>query len=99
MLYEWGTYDWGEGAYFEMSLTRQFVIGNADDDSIWQLRLEFRFSPTDALIALGSGEKQCPVPRARAVDYFEDFVRRTSAFGAVSDRPPVAVDLEYSNPG
>ncbi|MET0857780.1 MAG: hypothetical protein ABWY27_13580, partial [Telluria sp.] len=25
LLYQWGSYDWGSGKYFEINITRQFV--------------------------------------------------------------------------
>jgi hypothetical protein len=36
LLFEWGTYDWGQGAGFELGITRQFIdlhpdYGTADD--------------------------------------------------------------------
>ena len=27
LLYQWGTYDWGEGKYFQIDITRQFILG------------------------------------------------------------------------
>jgi len=32
LLYRWGTWDWGNGMYFNLNLTRQFVLEDLEDD-------------------------------------------------------------------
>jgi hypothetical protein len=49
LLYQWGTYDWGEGKHFELNLTRQLIVEPGGDDNIWQLSLTYHFDATDDL--------------------------------------------------
>jgi len=45
LLYQWGTYNWGEGAYFQWDITRQFIeTGFEGDDGMSQLSLCFYFT-------------------------------------------------------
>jgi hypothetical protein len=70
LLFQWGTYDWGQGESFEINLTRQIIfpadeednISGDDDPEIWQLRLTYYFSPQDALRSLGEGNLWCEHP-------------------------------------
>ena len=96
LLYQWGTYDWGEGEAFEIDLTRQFLTDDPEDENMWQLSLRFRFLPTDPLRALGDGNKWCPEPRPGAVDYLKKFVRDSAAFRAVNQAQPMKVDLTFT---
>ena len=52
LLYQWGTYDRGEGPRFELNLTRQLMIDGSDDDEIWQLSLTFQLAVHPAVPAL-----------------------------------------------
>src|SRR5690554_5476422 len=42
LLFQWGTYDWGEGERFEIDLVRQVMVNEA----IWQLHLTYRYPPS-----------------------------------------------------
>ncbi len=61
LLFEFGVYDWGAGLHFEVGLTRQFIeIERDDDDNVFsQFHLTCFYSPSDALISIGSGERWC----------------------------------------
>ena len=60
LLFQWGIYDWGNGAAYEVDLTRQFIESSMQhDDAISQLRLTFYFSPSPALEALDNGNRWC----------------------------------------
>ena len=51
LLFQWGTYDWGTGEQFSLSLTRQIIrCENAEDEDFWQLSLTFEFEADDELI-------------------------------------------------
>ena len=100
LLYQWGMSLGDEDEFFELDMTRQFILGgDSEDENIWQLSLTLKFAPTEALRAIESGNKWCPQPRPRAVDYFEGFVRESEAYRAVSDMEPVRVELDYFNAG
>jgi hypothetical protein len=61
VLFQYGTYDWGSGEFFEVDLVRRLMPpgedGEEDDDVIFQLQCTFRYVPTDSLRALGSFDR------------------------------------------
>ncbi|MFO0916191.1 MAG: hypothetical protein U0795_24750 [Pirellulales bacterium] len=100
LLYQWGMSRGEDGEFFEVDLTRQFILGgDSEDENIWQLSLTFKFAPTETLRTIESGNKWCPRPRARALDYFEGYVRESAAYQTVSELKPVRVELDYFNAG
>lgn len=100
LLYQWGMSRGEDSEFFELDLTRQFILGgNSEDENIWQLSLTFKFAPTEALRAIEPGDKWCPGPLSQAVDYFEGFIRESAAYRAVSELKPVRVELDYFNAG
>src|SRR6478752_9100506 len=59
LLYEWGTYDWGEGESFEFNITRQFI----DAKRVFrQLRLRFKFAVSKKTQASVAGNRWCELP-------------------------------------
>ncbi len=97
LLFQWGTYDWGHGEYFEFDITRQFIVGPGEDGDIWQLSLTFKFTPDDTLRALDSGNRWCNSPQQ--MEEFTSFLRGTAAYAAVAERRPVSVGLDYGCAG
>lgn len=60
LLFEWGVYDWGQGADFQISMTRQFIVADRqDDDAISQLRLVLYHPPAPEAQALKAGNYWC----------------------------------------
>ncbi len=100
LLYEWGTYDWGQGEFFDLSLTRQLMLeGISEDENIWQLALRFKFMPDDTLRQLGSGNRWCHSPHKADVDELERFVRDSLPFRTVANRTAASVQLTYECAG
>jgi hypothetical protein len=97
LLYQWGTYDWGRGRHFELDITRQLILGEGEDDDIWQLSLTFLYEPSDELDAVGSGDRWCKSPAERH-DLFR-FITEGAAFGAIVDLAPKSVELDYECAG
>jgi len=96
LLFQWGTYDWGNGRCFELNLTRQFSEQSfQDDDAISQLSLTFRFQPTDELESLKEGNRWCDGPSESGV--IREFTLSSAAFVAVADESGAEVDLAYSH--
>jgi hypothetical protein len=96
LLFQWGTYDWGQ--HFQLDLTRQLVHSEeADDEDIWQLSLTFLFEPVDDLKAVGAGNEWCESPQALA--QFRSLVRGSAPFIACSTRPIVQTTLTYDCAG
>lgn len=92
LLYQWGTYDWGNGKQFELDITRQFIEAALDDDdAISQLSLTYKFQPTKNLDALGIGN--CWEDQTAA---FPEFILRSPSFMAVADATPDQVELNHT---
>lgn len=92
LLFQWGTYDWGKGPYFEIDLTRQFAAGAGEDDDLWQLSLTFLFWPTRTLEA---GHRWCARP-----EELDDFARYVWSHPALAGtEEPVRVELDYNPAG
>ena len=93
LLYQWGTYDWGEGEGFEFNITRQLIGPGGEDEDIFQLSLIFRFAPTVESRAVEKGNRWCSRPNE--VESFRDFIHNSAAFKAVVDQVPKSVTLLY----
>lgn len=95
LLFQWGTYDWGEGPAFEIGLVRQFIgQGEEDDDAMSQLSLTYRFEAEPSLLALGAGDRWCEGPTQ--ADALRAFIHGSPAFQAVATRKSLAVLLEHT---
>jgi hypothetical protein len=67
LLFQYGTYDWGQGENFEFDITRQFIVADGeDDDAISQLRCTVRYEPSRALRAIGGTDLWCESKQAIA---------------------------------
>lgn len=94
LLYQWGTYDWGEGKHFQVDITRQFMMGeDADDEAISQLSFTFLYLPSDFHDSLGEGNEWCSSPTE--VAGFESFIQKSAAYQAVKDKPTEGVELDF----
>lgn len=92
LLFEWGAFDWGDGPAFEVSMTRQLVESEVEDDEPRQLRLTFRFN-SPAAGTVRSGNRWCESPDG--VPAFRKFISRSGAYKAVRETTPMAVELRY----
>jgi hypothetical protein len=97
LLFQWGTYDWGNGPMFEVDVTRQLIRGTGEDDDIWQLHLAYRFPPAESLRALGKGDRWCARPGD--IPSFERFMMTHAAVAAVGSRDDGQVRLDYECAG
>lgn len=98
LLYQWGTPDTAEGAYFELDIARQLLLdeGSGDQD-FWLLRLTFKFSPTELLRGLRSGRRWCS--NLGELAEFEAFIRASLAYRVVAVATPAAMDITYEFAG
>jgi hypothetical protein len=92
LLFEWGTFDWGDGPAFEVSVARQLIATGDEDDEPRQLRLTFRFKAS-AAGTVRSGNRWCESPDV--LPAFRKFINRSSAFKAIGETTPTAVELRY----
>ena len=97
LLYQWGTYDWGEGEAFEFNLTRQLIGLGGEDEDILQLSLTFSFESTDSFRELGEGNRWCQSPEG--IELFREFILQSPAFSAIQGQPTAKVRLEYEVAG
>ncbi len=98
LLFQWGTYDWGEGEHFELDLTRQLIFSDqVEDEDIWQLHLTFWFEPGDELRALSRGDKWCET--LSALPRFREYVLRSVAVRTCIQHPIKRVVLDYECAG
>jgi hypothetical protein len=113
LLFQWGTYDWGEGKHFSVDLTRQLIFHvptedelaedepaedeTAEDEDFWQLSLTFEFEPIDQLRALGRGNKWCD--SLTELDEFRQYVLRSAPFTAGTQYHARRMTLEYGCAG
>jgi hypothetical protein len=94
LLFQWGTYDFGQGPTFTFDLTRQTISTAAeDDDDVWQLRLSLHFAPTAETAALGSGDRWCWTPED--VPEFRQFIGSEASTQFASTHRPLRVELEH----
>jgi hypothetical protein len=91
LLFQWGTHDWGKGAAFEVSIVRQLIAAD-DEEEPRQLDLCFRFDPAIGASA-GDGSRWCEAPDQ--LSGFRRFVTRSAALKAVGHLTPRSVALRY----
>lgn len=97
LLYQWGTYDWGEGEAFDIDITRQLIVGNGGDEDIFQLSLTFKFPPAEQLRQLGEGTRWCHSPEE--LEEFQAFINSSPALIASEHEKTSEVRLEYGVAG
>ncbi|WP_141758658.1 hypothetical protein [Duganella sp. HH105] len=92
LLYQWGSYDWGAGKYFELNITRQFIEAELeDDDAISQLSLTYKYRPSAELESLGASNCWEDGPSE-----FRQFILASDSFIKVADAQPDQVELIHS---
>jgi len=98
LLFQWGTYDCGEGLVFEFDLARQFIADGDDEDSEpWQLHVTFRFPPTPELGGVVKGNRWCH--DLGELPAFRGFVLASPAYVAVADRTDGEFELLHECAG
>jgi hypothetical protein len=97
LLYQWGVYDFGRPPTFQFEIARQFIVGNGEDDEIFQLHFTLHFPSSAEAKAIKAGNRWCGSP-ARLAE-FEDFVRKSAAYSYASARPSEDVAIRYECAG
>lgn len=97
LLYQWGTYDWGQGEQFELNLTRQLMYVADEEDDIFQLSLTYRYPPTDDLRALGKQEQWCFHPEE--LDDLVAILQASEPYTRLEAEPAQAVELDFGTTG
>jgi hypothetical protein len=78
LLFQWGAYDRGEGEFFEIDITRQFISGGLEDENFLQLSLTFRYAATAELRGLGRGDRW--LERPEDLEGFRQFILESAAY-------------------
>ena len=94
LLYQWGTYDWGQGRAFEFDMTRQFIRRVEGTSLISQLSLKATYPASAGLAGIEPGHRWCKSQRDAAT--FRDFILGSSAYRAVSFLRPQSVAATWS---
>jgi hypothetical protein len=92
LLYQYGIYDWGEGRYFEIDLTRQFyeVFAETEDQQIFQQRVVFYFSADkfEQIQPFNSWSNECT-----DLDDFRQRILDSDGFVAASREIPLKLEV------
>ena len=98
LLYQWGTYDWGQGRSFELNITRQLIFNaSGEDDDIWQLSLTFKYVPSSEFGVIGTGNKWCE--NITGLQEFQQFILSSQAFEVAQSTEPKNIELRYECAG
>jgi len=95
LLYQWGSYEWGEGKYFELNITRQ-TMGTFDDpdeqsDSMKQLGVTFKYQETASVTDIKGGNFWCNQPDSLS-EFANQIFNHVAYLWAVS-REPINVEV------
>ena len=91
LLFQWGTYDWGDGKHFQIDITRQFLLKRKDEP--YQLHLKGKFPPDAENAQFGAGDQWCESPEYVAA--FDDFIRQTPVFVLYKNKIASEVEIRY----
>jgi hypothetical protein len=94
LLFQWGTYDWGDGLSFQYDITRQLIYQSDPDDdgAIWQLSVTAHYPATLGRTA-ASGNHWCRSPDDLAA--FLEIVEDSVATELVGNQPPSRVEVRF----
>jgi len=92
LLYQFGVFDWGQGEYFELDLTRQFIDTN---DEVSQLHATLYFEPNIELRKLEEGSVWCESPSG--LDIFEREIQNSEAYRLCRALTPLKMKVTYEN--
>jgi hypothetical protein len=94
LLFQWGSYDWGNGRLFELDLTRQAVPSGEEDPPILQLGCTYRYDP-EPFEGVEAGNRWCSSPAE--VDAFRSFVLGSDALRRAADQTHVSFSNEIED--
>lgn len=93
LIFQFGTYDWGQGMMFNLVLTRQLIFPDVDQPILWQLNLSYLYDPEPQLDALsGTGDW---INDPNNLDHQLEDVMNSEAVSAGLSRRPIKVDVDW----
>ena len=90
LLFQWGSYDWGQGPSFELDLTRQAIPAGTEDPPILQLQCTYRYEPAYFQNVV-PGNQWCYSPHELAE--FRSFVLGSEAMRRAAGLTPASMDI------
>jgi hypothetical protein len=87
LLFQYGTYDWGEGNFFEFDITRQFA--KPGEDEPYQLHMVLRFDPIDIV------SYDCWSMDYDSVDKWKDNILKTEGYKKAKELKCKKFDLFF----
>lgn len=99
LLFQWGTYDWGEGPSYQVDITRQIIDtdGEDDDGAIWQLSARLHYSAEPESSAIGAGDGWCHRPED--VDAFRSFIEESAGAAFTQRHDAIRFDIGLGQAG
>lgn len=94
LLFQWGSYNWGDGRFFEIDLTRQAIPSGREDPPILQLICTFRYDPAP-FEGIGNGNRWCSRPEE--LDDFRRFVLESEALRRAAGQVHVSFTSEIED--
>jgi hypothetical protein len=89
LLFQWGTYDLGNGPSFLFDLVRQFIVEDeVGDDAIWQLHLTLHFPPDESV---ASETHWCD--NVQEVEDFRAAMIGNETVSRIAERHPESVEV------
>lgn len=92
LLYQYGVYDWGEGEWFELDLTRQAMD---EDDEITKVRTVLYFNVTPELRDTGEFNQWCESPQE--LNEFIKTIQNSKAYQICRSLKPHKLEVAYEN--
>ena len=90
LLFQWGSYDWGQGRHFDLDLTRQAIPSGQEDPPILQLHCTYRYDPGQ-FADIVAGNRWCSTPGG--ADEFRQFVLNSGALQRAKSHAHVSLEI------
>ncbi len=97
LLFQYGSYDWGEGKNFELNLTRQVMQASDDDDEkIFQLGLTFAYEsgPFAKIKSFNQWSSD-----SEDLEEFQEMIKASKGFVAASKASPTKIKIDAETAG
>ena len=77
LLFQWGTYDWGKGRFFQIDMTRQMICS----DGMYQMNAIAYYEPSKELESIKAGNQWCS--NLSEVETFKGFIKASGLMDKV----------------
>jgi hypothetical protein len=94
LLYQWGSYDWGNGPSFQLNITRQFIEVIDEEEVMSQLGLTFHFAPSDQMKAFGAKNQWCETKGV--LTEFVVFIHQSAPYLTLKDSAAKRIEVNWN---